>query len=289
MPRSAPGVGERRCNDRPERDLGDPGGGCQSPKGPRTNWVRSSTMTNSRRRGPPPFVRAQTRGSAKRLPAPRVALSRAQVSGSPPTPTKAATPRACCHSARPMIRSTRIREREATEDADAAARRRSKAARSSLLATSTLSEAPFITDTPCHEPDDAVTAMPPPCAAQITPQRSSRTQIGPIPEEACTARCDRDRRSPNAGITQLVECQLPKLNVAGSNPVSRFFLFFFFVLLSSQPPQLSFLGSLLRPTVVTGPTRVPRSLIIASRSLPLRGPAELCALAMLGLSASLER
>ena len=25
----------------------------------------------------------------------------------------------------------------------------------------------------------------------------------------------------NAGIAQLVECQLPKLNVAGSNPVAR--------------------------------------------------------------------
>ena len=27
-----------------------------------------------------------------------------------------------------------------------------------------------------------------------------------------------------AGVAQLVECQLPKLNVAGSSPVSRFFL-----------------------------------------------------------------
>jgi hypothetical protein len=27
--------------------------------------------------------------------------------------------------------------------------------------------------------------------------------------------------SPRAGLTQLVECQLPKLNVAGSSPVSR--------------------------------------------------------------------
>ena len=26
---------------------------------------------------------------------------------------------------------------------------------------------------------------------------------------------------PHGGVTQLVECQLPKLNVAGSNPVSR--------------------------------------------------------------------
>ncbi len=26
---------------------------------------------------------------------------------------------------------------------------------------------------------------------------------------------------PRAGITQLVECQLPKLNVAGSSPVAR--------------------------------------------------------------------
>ena len=26
-----------------------------------------------------------------------------------------------------------------------------------------------------------------------------------------------------AGVAQLVECQLPKLNVAGSSPVSRFF------------------------------------------------------------------
>ena len=28
--------------------------------------------------------------------------------------------------------------------------------------------------------------------------------------------------SARAGVTQLVECQLPKLNVAGSNPVARF-------------------------------------------------------------------
>lgn len=27
---------------------------------------------------------------------------------------------------------------------------------------------------------------------------------------------------PYAGVAQLVECQLPKLNVAGSNPVARF-------------------------------------------------------------------
>jgi hypothetical protein len=33
-----------------------------------------------------------------------------------------------------------------------------------------------------------------------------------------------EKLSPNkycAGVAQLVECQLPKLNVAGSNPVSR--------------------------------------------------------------------
>ncbi len=28
-------------------------------------------------------------------------------------------------------------------------------------------------------------------------------------------------RLTNAGVAQLVECQLPKLNVAGSNPVAR--------------------------------------------------------------------
>ena len=31
--------------------------------------------------------------------------------------------------------------------------------------------------------------------------------------------------SLQAGLTQLVECQLPKLDVAGSNPVSRSILF----------------------------------------------------------------
>ena len=33
-----------------------------------------------------------------------------------------------------------------------------------------------------------------------------------------------EKLNPNkhcAGVAQLVECQLPKLNVAGSNPVSR--------------------------------------------------------------------
>ena len=29
-----------------------------------------------------------------------------------------------------------------------------------------------------------------------------------------------------AGIAQLVECKLPKLDVAGSNPVARFWVFF---------------------------------------------------------------
>jgi hypothetical protein len=36
---------------------------------------------------------------------------------------------------------------------------------------------------------------------------------------------------PSAGVTQLVECDLAKVDVAGSNPVSRsifFFLFFTF-------------------------------------------------------------
>ena len=30
-----------------------------------------------------------------------------------------------------------------------------------------------------------------------------------------------------AGVTQLVECKLPKLGVAGSNPVARFIFLFF--------------------------------------------------------------
>ena len=36
-----------------------------------------------------------------------------------------------------------------------------------------------------------------------------------------TRRAGRYERHRSAGLTQLVECQLPKLDVAGSNPVSR--------------------------------------------------------------------
>ena len=51
-----------------------------------------------------------------------------------------------------------------------------------------------------------------------------------------------------AGVTQLVECQLPKLNVAGSNPVSRLpktaeFGGFFFSKGGGDPPGTHLLDS----------------------------------------------
>ena len=36
-----------------------------------------------------------------------------------------------------------------------------------------------------------------------------------------TRKAERYERENSAGLTQLVECQLPKLDVAGSNPVPR--------------------------------------------------------------------
>src|SRR5580658_5320511 len=57
--------------------------------------------------------------------------------------------------------------------------------------------------------------------------RVRRTGLGPRPELGWLAGSfDRRARravtgSGLAGLTQLVECQLPKLDVAGSNPVSR--------------------------------------------------------------------
>ena len=45
--------------------------------------------------------------------------------------------------------------------------------------------------------------------------------LGPFPFDPFPFRHPRVTNSSSAGLTQLVECQLPKLDVAGSNPVSR--------------------------------------------------------------------
>ena len=74
-----------------------------------------------------------------------------------------------------------------------------------------------------------------------------------MPAGQATLECPLDRgsalayiRSSSAGVTQLVECQLPKLNVASSNLVAR-----------SRPSEtMAFLGSLR----VNFPSPVPLEL-----------------------------
>ena len=51
-----------------------------------------------------------------------------------------------------------------------------------------------------------------------------------------------------AGVTQLAECQLPKLNVAGSNPVSRSNIPVLIVLKNAPTGCLLLYRALCRPT-----------------------------------------